>query len=103
MFHPQPYPITTPRHADLAMPTMPLRRFIYTLTMYLLTPVILYRLAVRGLRYREYFARWRERFGFFDDPHIRDSIWVHAVSMGEVNAAMPLIDALMRATRTRRS
>jgi 3-deoxy-D-manno-octulosonic-acid transferase len=75
---------------------MPLRRFVYTLTMYLLTPVILYRLAVRGLRYREYFARWRERFGFFPDPHIRDSIWVHAVSMGEVNAAMPLIDALMR-------
>jgi len=75
---------------------MPLRRFVYTLTMYLLTPVILYRLAVRGLRYREYFARWRERFGFFDDPHICDSIWVHAVSMGEVNAAMPLIDALMR-------
>jgi len=75
---------------------MPLRRFVYTLTMYLLTPVILYRLAVRGLRYREYFGRWRERFGFFPDPHIRDSIWVHAVSMGEVNAAMPLIDALMR-------
>jgi len=75
---------------------MPLRRFVYTLTMYLLTPVILYRLAVRGLRYREYFARWRERFGFFEHPHIRDSIWVHAVSMGEVNAAMPLIDALMR-------
>jgi 3-deoxy-D-manno-octulosonic-acid transferase len=74
---------------------MPLRRFFYTLTMYLLTPVILYRLTVRGLRYREYFARWRERFGFFEDPHIRDSIWVHAVSMGEVNAAMPLIDALM--------
>ena len=75
---------------------MPVRRFVYTLTMYLLTPVILYRLAVRGLRYREYFARWRERFGFFPDPRIRDSIWVHAVSMGEVNAAMPLIDALMR-------
>jgi 3-deoxy-D-manno-octulosonic-acid transferase len=75
---------------------MRLRRFIYTLTMYLLTPVILYRLAVRGLRYREYFGRWRERFGFFPDPHIRDSIWIHAVSMGEVNAAMPLIDALMQ-------
>jgi 3-deoxy-D-manno-octulosonic-acid transferase len=75
---------------------MPLRRFIYTLTMYLLTPVILYRLAVRGLRYPDYFSRWRERFGFFDDPKIRDSIWIHAVSMGEVNAAMPLIDALMQ-------
>jgi len=75
---------------------MRLRRFIYTLTMYLLTPVILYRLAVRGLRYPDYFARWRERFGFFVDPKLRDSIWIHAVSMGEVNAALPLIDALMQ-------
>ncbi|HZP67090.1 MAG TPA: lipid IV(A) 3-deoxy-D-manno-octulosonic acid transferase [Rudaea sp.] len=75
---------------------MRLRRFIYTLTMYLLTPVILYRLAVRGLRYPDYFSRWRERFGFFADPKISGSIWIHAVSMGEVNAALPLIDALMR-------
>jgi len=71
-------------------------RFLYTLTMYLLTPVILYRLAARGIRYRGYLARWRERFGFFADPGIRDSIWIHAVSVGEVNAAAPLIEALMR-------
>ncbi len=75
---------------------MPLRRFIYTLTMYLLTPAILYRLAARGLHYREYFERWRERFGFVKDTGKRESIWLHAVSMGEVNAALPLIDALMR-------
>ena len=75
---------------------MRLRRFIYTSTMYLLTPVILYRLAIRGLRYPEYFARWRERFGFFADTGIRESVWIHAVSLGEVNAAMPLIDALMQ-------
>ena len=73
-----------------------MRRLIYTVIMYLLIPLILYRLAVRGLRYREYFGRWRERFGFFPDPHIRESIWIHAVSMGEVNAALPLIDALMQ-------
>lgn len=72
-------------------------RFLYTLTMYLMTPVILYRLAARGLKYRRYFARWRERFGFFPDPGLRDSIWVHAVSVGEVNAAVPMIEALMRA------
>ncbi len=71
-------------------------RALYTLAMYLLTPVILYRLAVRGLRYREYLARWKERFGFFPDPGLTQPIWVHAVSMGEVNAAAPLIDALMR-------
>lgn len=69
-------------------------RVLYTLTMYLLTPVILYRLAFRGLRARGYFSRWFERFGFFPDPNIQAAIWVHAVSVGEVNAAAPLIDAL---------
>ncbi len=71
-------------------------RLLYTLTMYLLTPVILYRLAARGLKYRRYFSRWKERFGFFPEPDMHDSIWVHAVSVGEVNAAVPLIEALMR-------
>ncbi len=71
------------------------KRLLYTLVMYLGTPLILYRLAARGLRYRDYFARWRERFGFFPDPGLRNSIWIHAVSVGEVNAAEPLIEALM--------
>jgi len=77
-------------------------RFLYTLTMYLAVPVILYRLAARGLRYREYFARWKERFGFFPRPGFDESIWVHAVSVGEVNAAVPLIEALMRRYADRR-
>ncbi|MGN6518839.1 MAG: lipid IV(A) 3-deoxy-D-manno-octulosonic acid transferase [Dokdonella sp.] len=72
------------------------QRFIYTLTLYLLTPFVVYRLAARGIKYHGYFARWRERFGFFPDPGISDSIWIHAVSLGEVNAAIPLIEALMR-------
>ncbi|HVT32959.1 MAG TPA: lipid IV(A) 3-deoxy-D-manno-octulosonic acid transferase [Rhodanobacteraceae bacterium] len=73
-----------------------LQRFFYTLLLYLLTPFVLYRLAARGIKYHGYFARWRERFGFFPDPGIENSIWVHAVSLGEVNAAVPLIEALMR-------
>ncbi len=68
---------------------------LYTIVMYLLTPVILYRLAVRGLRAPAYFWRWKERFGFFPPPGLNDSIWVHAVSVGEFNAALPLIRALM--------
>lgn len=73
-----------------------LMRGLYTLTMYVLTPVILYRLAARGLRLRGYFSRWFERFGIFPDPGLRDAIWVHAVSVGEVNAAAPLIEALRK-------
>ncbi len=79
-----------------------LQRFIYALALYLLTPYVLYRLTARGLKYHGYFARWRERFGFFPDPGLRDSIWVHAVSLGEVNAAAPLIDALMARHRDSR-
>ena len=71
-------------------------RFLYTIAIYLATPVIVLRLIARGLHYRDYFARWRERFGHFPDPGLRDSIWVHAVSVGEVNAALPLIRALRR-------
>lgn len=75
---------------------LPLLRLLYTLTMYLMTPVILYRLTVRGLRYRRYLSRWKERFGFFPAPGFNKSSWVHAVSVGEVNAAVPLIEALMQ-------
>ncbi|MDX1569420.1 MAG: lipid IV(A) 3-deoxy-D-manno-octulosonic acid transferase [Xanthomonadales bacterium] len=68
----------------------------YTIVMYLLIPVILYRLALRGFRAPAYFRRWPERFGFFPEPGFTSSIWIHAVSMGEVNAAIPLIRALMK-------
>ena len=71
-------------------------RYLYTVAMYLATPVIVWRLAARGLRYRGYVRRWRERFGSFPDPGLNDAIWVHAVSVGEVNAALPLIQALRR-------
>ncbi|MBD8897363.1 lipid IV(A) 3-deoxy-D-manno-octulosonic acid transferase [Rhodanobacter sp. DHG33] len=72
-------------------------RFLYTLAMYLVTPLIVLRLALRGFRSRPYYWRWAERFGFFNAPlNLRDSLWVHAVSVGEVNAAEPLIKALKR-------
>lgn len=72
-----------------------LLRWLYTGVMYAATPVILYRLFVRGLKLRSYLQRWSERFGWFRAPGFaRDSLWVHAVSVGELNAAIPLIMAL---------
>lgn len=69
-----------------------LERRIYSLVMYLLVPVILWRLAWRGISQRDYFRRWNERFGFFAARSGADgAIWVHAVSVGEVAAATPLI------------
>lgn len=72
-------------------------RFLYTLAMYLVTPLIVLRLALRGFRSRPYYWRWAERFGFFKaPPEAAGCVWVHAVSVGEVNAAVPLIKALKR-------
>jgi len=55
----------------------------------------LFRLASRGIKAPAYFRRWRERFGVFPSPKFKKSILIHAVSVGEVNAAIPLIKALM--------
>ena len=71
-------------------------RYLYTLAMFLATPLLVLRLLARGVRSRPYHRRWPERFGFFDPPGFSGSLWVHAVSVGEVNAAEPLIKALRR-------
>lgn len=72
-------------------------RYLYTLLMYLATPVIVLRLLTRGIRYGSYHQRWPERFGLFRTPGLSGTLWVHAVSVGEVNAAEPLIKALKAA------
>ena len=71
-------------------------RSVYSFLLYLLMPLVLLYLFIRGLRSREYLSRWSERFGYFDPPALGDGIWIHAVSMGEVNAASTLIRALQK-------
>lgn len=68
---------------------------LYSLVTAILTPLVLFRLASRGIKAPAYFRRWRERFGVFPNPKFKKSILIHAVSVGEVNAAIPLIKALM--------
>lgn len=72
-------------------------RALYSGTLRLALPFSLYHLIWRGLRQREYFDRWSERFAFYRDPGLGECLWLHAVSVGEVNAAAPLLAALRRA------
>lgn len=74
-----------------------LYRYLYTLLLYTAIPFILLRLLWRSGRLEGYRQRLLERFGYIDsiDADVR-SIWIHAVSIGEVVAAIPLIKALQK-------
>lgn len=55
-------------------------------------PWILLHLAWRGLRSRAYWQRWGERFGLVPGSVAGPvDLWVHAVSVGEAQAAAPLV------------
>ncbi len=75
---------------------------LYSSLLFILAPITLYHLVWRGFRQREYLLRWSERYAQIDAlPALDDAIWIHAVSVGEVNAAAPLIDALIERYPTR--
>jgi len=68
-------------------------RYLYTVLFYLALPFVFLRLLWRSRRAPLYRKRWAERLGFC--PFRLDQcILVHAVSMGETIAAIPLIKAL---------
>ncbi len=71
-------------------------RFLYSFLIVLSTPFVLLYFVLRGLRDRAYLSRWNERFGFIPVQAQPGSIWVHAASVGEFNAASPLIRALLK-------
>lgn len=70
-------------------------RLLYSALLYLATPLVLARLLWRGLRQPEYWQRIGERFGFVPRSGHGVAVWVHAVSVGEAMAALPLVRALV--------
>ena len=68
--------------------------FLYNLLAYLLLiPLAIYWL-IKGIGNRTYLDRLGQRFGF-GYPKMDGCIWVHAVSVGEVQASVPLIRSMI--------
>jgi 3-deoxy-D-manno-octulosonic-acid transferase len=70
-------------------------RFVYLLAVYLAAPVISLVYLWRGIWERSYWEHFSERFGF--GPQVpANGAWLHAVSVGEVQACAALVNALHR-------
>ena len=68
-------------------------RYLYSLLTYIAAPLFSVVLLLRGLRDRSYWSNFGERFGLgaaLDGA----PIWVHAVSVGEVQASAALVNSL---------
>ena len=74
-------------------------RRLYTLLWALALPLALLRLLWRSRKAPAYRRRWAERLGRFDPPARTGGVWVHAVSVGETQAAQPLIKRLLAEPR----
>ncbi len=77
-------------------------RTIYTFIFALALPVVFYRLWVKDKKVPGYRIRWPERFGIYPTPPPgKPIVWIHAVSVGEVVAATPIIKRLLLCSEVR--
>lgn len=66
-------------------------RFAYTLLLWLIQPIVIIRLFIKSTKLASYRGRLLERYGF-NLPRLSNTVWVHAVSVGETITAKPVIE-----------
>ena len=71
-------------------------RALYAIAWLLLAPLAVLRLAWRARRQPGYLEHLGERFGMYGRVDRAPRIWLHAVSVGETRAAVPLVEELVR-------
>lgn len=71
-------------------------RFAYAVLTYILLPIYAGYWFLRGIENRSYWDRISQRFGRNYPQPTGGCIWVHAVSVGEVQASVPLVRALTK-------
>lgn len=80
--------------ANFPSPKLRVALIVYSLLWWVMLPIILLYLRRRGHADPLYFQHIGERFGRHEKP-LQNPVWVHAVSLGEMRSATPLIRALL--------
>lgn len=76
-------------------------RGLYRVLLWLGFPLIFLYLLKRSRKQPEYRQHWGERLGFYPPRCAPQPVWLHAVSVGEMRAAAPLVKALRASDPTR--
>jgi len=74
--------------------------FWYNLALSIVKPLYQWRIKKRAQSIEEYQQECLERFGPFQAVKNKQAIWFHCVSVGETNAAQPLIEYYLKAGHT---
>ena len=69
-------------------------RILYIIATYLALPIVFLHMLLKSFNDFTYLQRMGERFGYYKGEKPLNILWVHAVSYGEVKAAIPLIKKL---------
>lgn len=69
-------------------------RLVYSLLLLIALPALFIRLLIKSQKLPAYRQRWLERIGINPLPQLERSLWIHAVSVGEVEVAKTLIPHL---------
>ncbi len=72
-----------------------MKLFIYNSIVLLLLPFFLLRILFKSIQDKDYASSLHHRLGFYKQNKIQNSIWFHAVSLGEVIASEKIIKKLL--------
>ena len=72
-----------------------MNRFIYTILMYLSLPFAVLRILIKDSKNKSWKQKLKNQLGYVNNLQGK-VIWIHCVSVGEFNAAKPLIDQLLK-------
>ena len=76
--------------------------FVYNLIFFLLMPIIMIRILIKGFSDKFYLKKFANRIGYVRNLSPDKSfIWIHAVSLGEVISSKGLIDEIKKDLNSR--